>query len=446
MKLTEAEIIQLAPDAAAVKAGGAMARKEKWITIAASDRVIWGEIKGSAALPYQTAVDIQNTAFKCSCPSRKFPCLHGLGLLLLFAKEEAQFLPMTEPNWVEAWISKRIAKLQSSTEPPKIQSPEALEKLEKGRQKRADDRFDLVESGLLELDQWLKDLIRAGLLQLPSRPPKYFEKIAARMVDAKAAGFANFVRRLSQLDYVGSDQWKEEALDIITKMYLLIDAFRNLSVQSEPMQLSIKNLVGWNLSPKELLESDVASIDDQWLVLGHEKEEIDEIVVHRHWFSGLESGRSAIILEFATRFNTVQQLFVPGTVYHASFLFFNTAWQQRAVMKTCLQETATLSKMPQLLDSIEEMLDFRAQVLGLFPWANDIPVLLRNVRLVPTGDFFEIVDIDGYLLKIHPNTSRNTCLNWLLHVETEYQSVAGILRDNSLLPLGIFVHNQYVIL
>ena len=46
---------------------------------------VWGECQGSAAAPYRTAVDLSGPAYRCSCPSRKFPCKHALALLLLWS-------------------------------------------------------------------------------------------------------------------------------------------------------------------------------------------------------------------------------------------------------------------------------------------------------------------------------------------------------------------------
>ena len=57
--------------------------------------------------PYQTIVDLTNIAFKCSCPSHKFPCKHALGLLLLYARSESAFAQEDEPEWVTSWIDKR---------------------------------------------------------------------------------------------------------------------------------------------------------------------------------------------------------------------------------------------------------------------------------------------------------------------------------------------------
>ena len=46
------------------------------------------------------------TSFKCSCPSRKFPCKHGLALLLLQAQDASRF---TAPQsaLVREWLASR---------------------------------------------------------------------------------------------------------------------------------------------------------------------------------------------------------------------------------------------------------------------------------------------------------------------------------------------------
>ena len=102
LNLTEEQIIQLAPDAASVKAGKGLAVPGKWVLLACSERAVWGHCQGSGKNPYQTAIDLNDIAFKCSCPSRKFPCKHGLGLLLLFAAKPELFEQAEEPDWVKS--------------------------------------------------------------------------------------------------------------------------------------------------------------------------------------------------------------------------------------------------------------------------------------------------------------------------------------------------------
>ena len=75
----------LAPDAASVTAARKLARPAPWSATGYDERAVWGLCKGSGARPYQTQVDLSGPAYKCSCPSRKFPCKHALALLLLRA-------------------------------------------------------------------------------------------------------------------------------------------------------------------------------------------------------------------------------------------------------------------------------------------------------------------------------------------------------------------------
>lgn len=81
MNWSEEQVLALSPDASSTKAARDLSRPEKWQLLAIDALVLWGEIKGSSSTPYRTQIDLQNIAFKCSCPSRKFPCEHGLSSL-----------------------------------------------------------------------------------------------------------------------------------------------------------------------------------------------------------------------------------------------------------------------------------------------------------------------------------------------------------------------------
>lgn len=116
MQLSEDQIIKLAPDAASVKAGKGLASAAKWVLRGASDRALWGHCQGSGKNPYQTQVDLQNIAFKCSCPSHKFPCKHSLGLLFLYTSQPDLFTTGEEPDWVKEWLEKRAGKAAEKKE------------------------------------------------------------------------------------------------------------------------------------------------------------------------------------------------------------------------------------------------------------------------------------------------------------------------------------------
>src|SRR6185295_1529080 len=109
-------VIALAPDAGSASAGQALASPSKWKTMARSERAIWGLCQGSGKDPYQVRVDLSEPAFKCSCPSRKFPCKHGIGLMLLLAKSEKEFKTESEPGWVTEWIAGRTERAEKKVE------------------------------------------------------------------------------------------------------------------------------------------------------------------------------------------------------------------------------------------------------------------------------------------------------------------------------------------
>ncbi|MDQ0932091.1 hypothetical protein QFZ49_002021 [Streptomyces turgidiscabies] len=92
VRWTADQVLALAPDVSSRKAGSKLGLAGPWSEAGSSDEgTVWGLCKGSGSKPYQTVVDIADAtgpAYKCSCPSRKFPCKHALGLLLLWAAED----------------------------------------------------------------------------------------------------------------------------------------------------------------------------------------------------------------------------------------------------------------------------------------------------------------------------------------------------------------------
>src|SRR6187402_288673 len=149
--LTTEQVLALAPDAASVKAGQGLANPGKWVSLGRGGRSVWGECQGSGKDPYRTQADLSGPAFHCSCPSRKFPCKHGLGLLLLLAGNAARVAEAAAPAWVSEWIAKRdagaekkAAKVETETAPT---DPETAARREADREKRAAKREDRVRAG-----------------------------------------------------------------------------------------------------------------------------------------------------------------------------------------------------------------------------------------------------------------------------------------------------------
>jgi SWIM zinc finger len=447
LKFTEPQIQTLAPDDASFKAGKGLASKSKWLLSHYNGRVLWGEIKGSGSKPYYTQIDVQDVAFKCSCPSRKFPCKHGIGLMLLWASDPAVTEMETEPSWVQEWMYKRVSKSEKVTE-TKIHSEEEQEKLDKSKQKRADDRIAGVENGVTELSLVLKDIIRTGILTLPQKDRSFFENLAARMVDAKANGLAAWVRRLGNINYAQENSvWQNEALEILGRLFLLTESFSNLATFNGEWQQSIKNLLGWSQSGKELLADDTTEIiKDTWIILGQETTDLDDIVTQRTWLLGVSTNRTALVLNFGTRFSPLDITAVSGSIIEAGVVFFPGVWKQRAVIKQTKSTLDYLSKLPQFIPSIIALNLHINKILRVFPFATDIPICIENIRLGEDGECFVLADKEGFYFEFSPSFVLEKQLNFLAISAGDFCSIAGIVCDNKILPLGIFQNQKYLLL
>jgi len=102
-------VLALAPDDSARRAAATLARPAPWDGAGAAGDLVWGLCAGSGKNPYQVIVDLAGPAFKCSCPSRKFPCKHALALLLLWSAGTVADEP--EPaGYARTWQEARLAK------------------------------------------------------------------------------------------------------------------------------------------------------------------------------------------------------------------------------------------------------------------------------------------------------------------------------------------------
>ncbi|MBV1920469.1 MAG: SWIM zinc finger domain-containing protein, partial [Pseudomonadales bacterium] len=213
------EIVQeLAPDQASLNAAKKLLNPAKWPVRekASSLNSIWGQCQGSGAKPYYIMADVVDHGYKCTCPSRKFPCKHVLALMWQFAEGANDFVDKEPPEWVNDWLGR---KRKSSTPKPdddkpaakkninvtqeeelKTLSPEEQTKKDAAKQKRAAQTKEktnaTISAGLIEIQQWISDQLRSGIGSFIKEMNERCRRIAARLVDAKATSLAS---RLDEL-------------------------------------------------------------------------------------------------------------------------------------------------------------------------------------------------------------------------------------------------------
>jgi hypothetical protein len=295
------QILALAPDAGSVKNGQALATASKWQNLGSTEHALWGECQGSGKNPYQAQIDLLAPAFKCSCPSRKFPCKHGLGLFLLYANHTQLFTQAAPPDWVQDWLAKREQTAQQKEEKHKAPVDEVAQA------KRQQKRADKVSAGITDLDLWLQDMISSGLADTQAQSYSFWDGMAARLVDAQAPGLARRVRQLAGIANGGTADWASQLLIALSQIYLLIQGYQRQSSLSPELAAEVRSQVGWTITQDDLLallhNGEVTSHQDEWLVMGKSitADPTTNLQTQRIWLRGQQSEKMALILNFAPR-------------------------------------------------------------------------------------------------------------------------------------------------
>jgi len=390
MPWTSERVTALAPDANAAKTARGLATLAKWSDLGSSDRAVWGSCQGSGKQPYRVQIDLSEPAYRCSCPSRKFPCKHALGLLFLFAEQPDALPSAPLPDPLREWLDRRDTRTppepEPSPDPRNVADPDA-------RARRVSRREAKVQAGIDELSQWLSDFIRQGLAAAPHHPDTFWETPAARMVDAQASGLARRVRSLRGAIHPGAN-WPDVLLARLGELHLLLEGYRRADTLSAAVRADLRALVGWTQSPKALLNADARDLarcdrqQDIWGVLGRHVTLEDRLQIQRVWLRGYTSNRLALVLDFAFGSAPLDASLVPGTAIDAELVFFASNFPLRAVVRSRASEALDLpplSGSPGIAAALEPWREAIARV----PWLDPFPLLLREVRAFPDGNVYD---------------------------------------------------------
>lgn len=306
MILDAEAVLALAPDESSAKAARGLVAPAKWPTLGATDAAVWGECQGSGSKPYQTQVDRAGPAFRCSCPSRKFPCKHGLALLLLQAQDASRFAAGSPPAWVAEWLEGRAAKAQKQEAKREEQrqaaaDPEAAraaaDSSAAAAAKREAQRWARIDAANADLQRWLADVIGRGLGATSPDQRAAWETQAARLVDAQAPGLAQRVRQAAAC--LARTAEVESLLAQLGLLQLACDAIQRRDQLSPPEQDDLRALLGWPPDRDEVLARGEA-VADRWWVMGQALLAVDARLTERRvWLIGQRSGRRALLLDHA---------------------------------------------------------------------------------------------------------------------------------------------------
>jgi len=401
LSLTPDQVSSLAPDASSLAAGKKLAAGRDWRVVGHDERALWGECQGSAL--YQVRVDLTDLTAKCSCPSRKFPCKHALGLMLRAAADASSIAATTAPDWVEEWLARREAAAGKREQ--KKAEVAATPVDEKAQARRAEKRAARVDEGLAALDLWIADLVRNGLASIADQGPAPWYAQAARMVDAQAPGIAGRLRRIAGVPRSAPD-WARRVLTELGRIALLTEAYTRIDALDPPLRDDVRSLIGWTLKDDEVIARGEAA-DDRWLVVGQRTEDEDRLRVQRSWLLGLDRKRHALVLQFAVGAAPFAYAFIPGTVIDARLRYWPAAYPSRALVEERRGTPQALAGAPPALDTFDALLQSAAAALAAQPWVESVPCVVRALRPARAdAERWMLVDAIGTALPLAPRDHR----------------------------------------
>jgi hypothetical protein len=391
------QVHALAPDASSLSSARGLAAPGKWQVSGGADgppASLWGLCKGSGASPYQTCVDLDEPAYRCSCPSRKFPCKHSLGLLLMWSA--GSIVEAEMPAWVVEWHEGRAARAAKSAarRTAAAEGAEPTPEQLKAAAKRAAQRDDRVGKGVADLAQWLDDQVRQGIAGLDKAGYQHFDRVAARLVDAQAPGLARQVKALAGVVSSG-EGWDHRLVAELGQLRVLTRAYERLAELPEPLAETVRARVGFTVPVERVLAT--PAVRDTWQVLGVRDEMEERMLTRRSWLLGRDSGRFALVLAFSVAGQALPADLVFGTGIDADLHFYPGAAPLRAVIGTRHAPPARCAGFGPA-GTVAGFLSGYADALAADPWTPQWPALLRGV-LVP-GDPWHLVDESGDALPL----------------------------------------------
>jgi len=389
--VTIKDALSFTADSAVAAEARKVAHAHRWLSLEGNGKVLWGEFKTRRG-SIRSEVDLRHDkpGFKCSCRSRKSPCKHSFGLLMLLVKNSDAFRVVEEPpEETTQWLKRR----DSHIAPPE-RTPEEEAKLAAQRQKNREKRFSQMAKGIDELEVWLLDVLREGLAALHGQPPEYWEERAARLVDAKMKAVANRVKNLAFV--MQAADWHEQTLQTFGELFLLIKAFRQRAYLPQPLQQELLNTAGVNFKKDDLLAE--KGVQDDWVVLGREEGEEENLYFQRIWLLGVKTNRYGLRLEFNYGSPVAGGDWPIGTFLKAEVVFYPSSFPQRVLFKKY-----ELTKPQTTLSYFQHFAAFAkayAEAVAANPWLVSFPGLIQKVIPVSKDEQYFLTDTNQQAIVI----------------------------------------------
>jgi hypothetical protein len=430
----------MAPESSVANDGRKMAHPSKWHALGHDNQMAWGEFQGSGRMPYQIKADLERlsngeSAIQCTCPSRKQPCKHCIGLLFILVERFAEVPVAGQPVFVQEWAEKQAQKVkraearkEAAAAPP---DPEQ-------QAKTAAERKQKISGGMDALEQWLINMIRHGLTDPQLTKYDYWNTTAARMVDVQAPGIAAMLREMAGLPVRGGE-WIAPLLEQLGSLYLLTQAFKRFDQLPVPVQADLRTTIGWSYKREEI--DTALTVRDQWHVIGRYEEKLeDKLRMQRLWLIGEQTQQPALILDFSFNNAAFETVLPTGISLEAEIGYFPS----NAPLRSVLIKAHGDFHAPQTTfgATINANLEAYSCALAKNPWLLQYPFILDNCLLVQRSGKWLLRDADGMTIPLAPRCPHQWTL--LAMSGNHPLRIMGEWDGTSFYPLSVMQPDRFV--
>lgn len=180
--ITEELIRSLAPNPAAINNAKKISNTGGFVSLFQTENkdLIFGECKGSGKSGYQTSADFSGEApvFRCSCPSRQFPCKHSLAIMFEWIsgkKFETADIPED--------VAKKREKITKRQEKAKEEAASGPKKPSKTSLSAAKKKLEKQLEGLQLAETFVTDILNRGVSSINGSSSTSYKNLAKQLGD-----------------------------------------------------------------------------------------------------------------------------------------------------------------------------------------------------------------------------------------------------------------------
>ncbi|MDF2936189.1 MAG: hypothetical protein K0Q90_1562, partial [Paenibacillaceae bacterium] len=223
IEVTAAYADSLAPNSATIKNAQGLVQKKKFVGLSKSDTgdLLFGECQGSGSSNYSTSADFaqpEKPVFRCTCPSRQFPCKHSLGLLYAYINGQS-FTEAAVPEDLASKREKAEKRAEKKEQEAANPTPPKPKKVNKAALLK---KISAQLEGLERLDKLILNIIGGGLGTVDQKTLTLIQGQVKELGNYYLSGAQNELRRLALLLQDGNRSGYEYAIEQLASMHALI--------------------------------------------------------------------------------------------------------------------------------------------------------------------------------------------------------------------------------